>query len=159
LAPAFEGDKAMRIYLATILALGSIASAGAADAACTRHVYNRSANPWTFRATNSSGNVHFTTGLFACKNRTNGPCTVPPHTSVGIEYTTTGGIANGTWYIADKTRQERSFDYRGLASQCPSISHRGNTGAVALNDPADGDINAWGATWANPGKAAAAPHR
>jgi len=149
----------MRLMFATAVAVAALATAGAADAACTRHIYNRSVNPWTFRATNSQGNLHFNKGLFACAKRTNGPCTIPARTAVEIEYTTTGGIANGTVYIKDKTGAERGFDYRGLASNCPSISHRGNTGAVALNDPADGDINTWGATWANPGKAPAARRR
>ena len=145
----------MPIRSAAILALSLSTLAGAADAACTRHIYNRSANPWSFRATNSQGNLHFGKGLFACKTRVNGPCTLPAHTNAEIEYTTTAGIANGTIYIRDKSGLERGFDYRGLSSNCPSISHRGNTGAVALNDPADGDVNAWGATWANPGKARA----
>jgi hypothetical protein len=136
----------------TAFALGAVATASAADAACTRHIYNRSDNPWTFTATNSQGNVHFTTGLYACKNRTNGPCTVPPHTTAGIEYTTTAGISNGTWFIRDKTGEERRFGYLGAASHCPAISHNGSTGAVALNDPAGGDVNAWGQTWQNPKK-------
>jgi hypothetical protein len=142
----------MPIRSTALLALGLLSAASAADAACTRHIYNRSANPWTFRATNSQGNLHFNKGLFACKNRVNGPCTIPGHTNAEIEYTTTAGIANGTLYITDKTGAVRSFDYRGLSSNCPTISHNGNTGAVSVNDPSDGDLNAWGATWANPSR-------
>jgi hypothetical protein len=146
----------MTVKPAAILALGLLATATAAQA-CDRHIYNKSAKPWTFSATNSIGNLYFTQGLFACKSPKNGPCTIPPHTNVAIQYTTTAGLSNGTVYIRDWRGETRSFDYRGAASNCPSISHHGNTGAVSVNDPADGDLNAWGDSWS--GLRAAAPRR
>jgi hypothetical protein len=148
----------MVVKSVAIFALGVLVTATAAQA-CDRHIYNHSAKPWTFRATNSIGNFYFTTGLFACKNRKNGPCTIPAHTSIATQYTTTGGLSNGTIFITDWRGQTRSFDYRGAASNCPSISHNGNTGAVAVNDPADGDLNAWANDWSSGMKAAPPPHR
>jgi hypothetical protein len=135
-----------------------LAATNAAQA-CDRHIYNHSAKPWTFRATNSIGNLYFTNRLAPCKSSKNGPCTVWARTSIRIQYTTTAGLSNGTIYITDWRGQTRSFDYHGAASNCPSISHSGSTGAVALNDPADGDLNAWANDWSSGARGARAPHR
>jgi hypothetical protein len=131
---------------AIALALVALAAAGAADAACQRHIYNKSSSPWTFQASASNGNVNFGVGII-CPKKVNGPCTIPAKRMVTIEYTTTGGIARGTMSIRDHRGATRQFDYQGLASNCPTISHHGNTGAVVVNDPADGDWVAWGNDW------------
>jgi hypothetical protein len=139
---------------AIALACLALGTAGAAGAACQRHIYNKSSSPWTFQANASTGNVHFGVGII-CPHQVNGPCTIPAKHTVTIEYTTTAGIAKGTMSIRDHRGQSRQFDYQGLASNCPSISHHGNTGAVAVNDPANGDWDAWGDDWS----AAAAARR
>jgi len=127
-------------------------AATAAEAACQRHIYNRSAKPWEFiasprkdRGGERYGNVYFHST--DCRGMTNGPCIVAPGASVRITYTTTNGTAAGSMAIFDHKKKLRSFDYEGSFSRCPKISHRGNTGSVAVNDPANGDWNAWADQW------------
>lgn len=107
--------------------------------------------PWTFIATPRKdrgeryGNVYFPSN--DCRGMTNGPCTIAPGASVRITYTTTNGIAWGTMSIFDHKKKLRSFDCEGAASRCPYVKHSGNTGSVAVNDPANGDWNAWADQW------------
>lgn len=115
---------------------------------CYRHIYNHSTTPWTFHVTNNSGggNVYFlSTG---CSK--NGPCRIPPKTTVEIQYTEPGGIASisGRMHITDHNGKTAYFNYSSDAiGQCPDISHDGDTGSVSVNDPASGDYSIWAPTW------------
>jgi len=54
----------------------------------------------------------------------------------------------GEIFIKDETGHERSFLYtENLLNQCPYIHHNGNTGAVSVNDPANGDFKVETAHW------------
>jgi hypothetical protein len=50
----------------------------------------------------------------------------------------------GVLFIEDQNHSENHWEYQGIMGACPKIKHSGNAGAVALNDPANGDLNAWG---------------
>lgn len=118
---------------------------------CYRHVYNNTGCPWTFQANADHGNVWFINDsncAINC-NSENGPCTVPTGCAISIQYTTTGGGIVGGWVATDWKGASRGWSYSSPypASQCPYISHSGNTGAINLNDPANGDITAGGCTW------------
>jgi len=120
---------------------------------CYRHIYNNSSCPWTFQIPQETqyGNVYFGDGTLPNCTQMNGPCTVAGNTTIEIHYTYTRGSSQGVYNITDRTGTKRDFSYSApTAAQCPYIRHAGGTGAVALNDPADGDINVWGAcTWAD----------
>ena len=110
---------------------------------CYRHIYNTSSSPWTFQASTGGGNVYFqNTG---CGQ--NGPCTLPAGSTTTIQYTTTFGISNGTMSVTDDQGVSHGFTYSSHPFMCPRIDHDGNTGAVAVNDPANGDWNAWDENW------------
>jgi uncharacterized protein affecting Mg2+/Co2+ transport len=72
---------------------------------------------------------------------------VPGHTTLTIQYTTTANDAEGYWTITDHNGKANKFGYSGQMGTCPSIGHHGNTGGVAVNDPANGDLNAWNGQW------------
>lgn len=122
---------------------------------CYRTIYNNSDCPWTFGQSPSDvhqkGNMYFGDGTLPNCTHENGPCTVPPKTSIPLHYTYTANVSRGTLVIRDRTDTSKSFSYlNNWPDDCPYIQHSGGTGAVALNDPADGDLNAWGAcTWAD----------
>lgn len=118
---------------------------------CYRHIYNNSSCPWTFQADSRYGNVYFGDGTLPNCTQMNGPCTVAGNTTIEIHYTYTGGSASGFFNITDSTGKTETWPYSAAnLNQCVYIQHSGGTGAVALNDPADGDMNAWGAcTWAD----------
>jgi hypothetical protein len=120
---------------------------------CYRHINNSSGCPWTFKVDPNTqyGNVYFGDGTRSNCTQLNGPCTVPGNTNMEIHYTYTRGSAQGVFQITDQSGAEKKFNFvNPVVEQCPDIKHVGNTGAVAMNDPADGDMNAWGAcTWAD----------
>jgi hypothetical protein len=60
--------------------------------------------------------------------------------------------------ITDASGESKSFFFMGGSNQCPHINHSGNTGAVTLNEPGNGDFNPWAPTWASgEGKSRPAP--
>jgi hypothetical protein len=119
---------------------------------CYRHITNRSSCPWKFQVQQDGtqyGNVYFGDGTLANCTQQNGPCTIPANTTIQIQYTTTDGSAQGVMDVTDQNGKMNNWFYvNKVVDICPDYHHSGNTGAVALNDPADGDLNAWGqCTW------------
>jgi len=117
----------------------------ASAASCTRHIYNNSNQPWTFEAQTDQGNVHFSGAV--CDGQTNGSCKVPANTTLSIQYTFSQNDSQGYWIITDHNGAVKKFGYTGQVGACPSIGHSGNTGGVAVNDPANGDLHAWNGQW------------
>jgi hypothetical protein len=128
---------------------------------CGRHIYNDSDCRWTFWVPEAGqdGNVYFSGFTCTqegkrvavpgdCSSTPNGPCTIPPHCSVSIQYTYTGGYTGGYWHVKDQNGNEKSWGYdtRARIEECPYIHHSGSTGGVYLNEPADGDMTAGGCT-------------
>jgi hypothetical protein len=146
---------------ATLLAAGLagalLVAAMPAEAACWRHIVNRSSKPWSFRAAaralagsdDNKGNAWF----YDCQGQAkgaaqrNGTCTVAAGRTARIKYTHSQSVIRGDMVISDHKGASRSFEYYAAMSRCPYIEHSGNTGAVAVNDPARGDWNAWGDQW------------
>jgi hypothetical protein len=130
---------------------------------CVRHIYNDSDCRWTFSVpdeTRRDGNVYFSDYVCVqdgkrtivptnCSNFPNGPCTVPPKCSVAIQYTYSGGYTGGVWHVQDQNGKVEKwvYDTRARLNECPYIHHNGSTGAVYLNEPADGDMTAGGCTF------------
>ena len=112
---------------------------------CMRHIYNNSEQPWSFTFTTSSGNVYFHDA--ACN--VNGPCLIPPNANVTIEYSHRSGAVEGRVDVMDSNSKAKSFVYygTGVSNPCPYLSHRGSTGSVGVNDPADGDFTITQNTW------------
>lgn len=126
---------------AVVMAVGGLFLANAAQAQCVRHIYNNSNQVWSVQYTPGIGYVQFTD--IACDNNTNGPCKIAPHTTATVEFhSNAGGVV-----ITDNKGQSRNWSYSADWKQgnCPYIWHSGRTGAVALNDPANSDLNMWGA--------------
>ncbi len=118
---------------------------------CYRHIYNDSACPWTFQADSRYGNVYFGGSNTPGCTQANGPCTLQGRTSIEIHYTFTGGVASGFFNITDQAGVKKSWPYSATdLNQCIRIQHSGSTGAIAMNEPVNGDMTAWGAcTWAD----------
>lgn len=139
------------------------------SANCTRHIYNKSACPWTFRAPETrAGNVWFDSitctsakggksklvmrprskAVTGC-NAENGPCLIAAGCIAEIRYTTSQGNIEGVFMASDQAGNSASWKYRLVApwDSCPRTQHDGNTGAVAVNDPVDGDYTAYGCSW------------
>ena len=112
---------------------------------CYRHIYNHTDWRWVFWATNDYGNAYFS----GCTNAANqnGPCQIGPRQTIGLQYTYTGGRTRGRMYIKDASNVTKDFEYAGISNRCPEVLHDGNTGAVVLNDRADGDFDIISGTW------------
>jgi hypothetical protein len=110
------------------IALGAtgVLFASSAQAQCTRHVYNNS--PYPFR-------VGLTGGL--C----NGSpiCTVRPRSTATITYLMMPGGSFNAFAIYNGPPIGGAFGMSGCY-----IFHRGSTGAIAVNSPADGDVTTCG---------------
>lgn len=132
------------------------------NASCYRHISNHSQKSWTFQAFPSSGNVWFYSdtskrvglnetpaGPLDCKpNDENGPCSIAPGSYVAIKYTQSAGLATGSMHITDVNGVTKYWAYSSPdVYQCPSIEHGGDTGAVSMNDPSNGDYNIEGNNW------------
>jgi hypothetical protein len=148
----------MRIQLAVLAAivlglLGActsmpaqqVAKPGAPAYSCYRHIYNNSSCAWTFSFDTDSGNVYLGDGTLPNCTQQNGPCTIPPGNTIPIQYTTSGGLISGHVTIvsagATQSYYQRYANDPG-SNFCPYVQHDGNTGDVAMNDPANGDFNA-----------------
>lgn len=127
----------------SIIAIASLMSMSTmAQANCLiSHYYNHSPQAWYVSVPQGVEKVRFD----GCAASSNGKCEIAP----GKVIVATG--SSFTIEITDHTGKSRAFDVEGRPrpnlgniSLCPYIRHSGNTGSVAVNDPADGDINMWG---------------
>jgi len=142
------------IPVAAAIGMLMLSSSNVFAFSCERHIYNKSACPWTFAANTTYGNVWFESitcggkpqSVPGCTGAENGPCVLQPGCTARIKYTTTGGNITGIMSITDQTGNSKGWQYTG-ASRCPYISHVGNTGSVSMNEPANGDYTADSCTW------------
>jgi hypothetical protein len=112
------------------------ASCGDASAICdTRHFYNNSDTTWQ---------LNFTPGSPGTCRPAGGPdgssCDIKPGTVAGLSYPELGG-----WSFrirSAKYNYDTTLGYSGFGG-C-YIGHSGGTGIIAVNDPADGDVNTCG---------------
>ncbi len=139
----------MRLFYFCVLSFFIFLST-VANATCVRHIYNKSARPWTFKAIplnngENIGNVWFEN--IKCLNPKNGPCTIPPNAVAAIKYTTTDGRASGIMPIQTSAGGVgRTASYDGFG--CPSVRRDPALApAIQINVPADGDFvilkNSW----------------
>lgn len=138
-------------FVVFVFALAVTGSVYAGGQSCTRHIYNNSDKPWVFKAggDNQDGNVYFGKNAKNCVNTQNGPCTIPPKTTVAISFTSTENMIGGTMYITDYLKKQRSYSYGDnlIEGICVKIHHDGDTGSVSMNDPSDGDYSIWQPHW------------
>ena len=114
----------MRILTWLISSLAFVAIwSGSAAAQCTRHFYNNSNVPWTIGLAGGG----LCNGL--------GTCVVKPHTTSTLVYFPfpVSPIVIGSPFYS------HAFGLTGC-----KIIHSGNTGAIAVNEPADGDVTTCG---------------
>ena len=118
------------------IALMASAVAQPSFAACTaRHMYNNSTDNWTFTVTNGSttcdtDGVHFMTS-----------CTVAPGHTMSIHYDNYWAGGNNKFKISsEKYYVEQQFTVN--VAQC--YIYTDNSGNVAMNEPAGGDISTCG---------------
>jgi hypothetical protein len=142
--------------------IGSIASIvlfsttlSTANAACERHIYNNSDQPWTITYGDQNptsvqrGNVFFN-GRPDCGQ--NGPCTIPAKSTVSITYTATNFVTAGGVDFKDSSSNSRNFwyDNSGLPARadiCPNINSKGDSSPVLMNEPVDGDVTITDGFW------------
>lgn len=126
-----------RFTLATLITVSAV---GSVYANCYRHIYNNTTLTWNFDFYATNGNVH-------APNQTMNHIILKPQTSVEIEYTndSLGNIGGNVKITNSNQSYNQVFGYgtKFPRDPCPYIQHSGNTGAVNVNDPADGDFTAW----------------
>ncbi len=89
-----------------------------------RAVSNSSSQPVTITVDADMGNVWFTN---ACTTE-NGPCTILPGQRADTTFTTTKGIANGTFRIKHGTKPECTYKYWGATPHyAPAVRFSGTT--------------------------------
>ena len=110
-----------------------------------RHIYNDSSQAITFRADANKGNVYF----LGCPNGEvkNGPCTLPPHSSIETQFTESSGVIGGTMWIwavvAPSQARRLSYGYQGKRFEgiCSDFcKYCTQNVKCRVNDPADLDI-------------------
>lgn len=113
---------------------------------CNTTIQNNSNQPWIFRFAAFNGNVYFS-GNVTCP--VNGPCTIPPHTTVNIEYTHQDGYETGRVYIEDTTRWSEKLPYKNILPwvRCPTLSYYDRKDSISINDPQDGGFVINKDTW------------
>jgi hypothetical protein len=138
-------ESGMRKFkaLGLILTLSTLLSS-AAFANCQAVVQNHSSQDWIVRFTSARGNVYFPGA--ACDK--NGPCVVPAHGSLNLEYTYTTGYTVGVVNIKDQRGETRDFGYYGNDPMgCPIIKHNLVAKSVSLNDPGRGSFVVLNDVW------------
>jgi hypothetical protein len=120
--------KKILMWLVSFAVVGSWSASAAAQ--CTRHFYNNSGVEWSM----SMASIGLCNGLPFC--------TIKPHTTSTLVYFPfpVGGI------VISSPFYNVSFAVSGCR-----IHHSGSTGAIAVNDPADGDVTTCGRGWRCPG--------
>ena len=110
-----------------------------------RHIYNDSSQAITFRADTYKGNVYF----LGCPNGQvkNGPCTLPPHSSIETQFTEDWGAIGGTMWIwaVEAPSQARRLSYGSQGKRFEGIcsdfcKYCTQNVKCRVNDPADLDI-------------------
>jgi hypothetical protein len=143
--------KIINILLISILLL--IIRCGYADNSCTRHIYNNSNKTQEIRTSiagsNDYGFVSITTNDEVCfEGNTTCDITIPAGETATIVYywnTDGGGRSSGDLTLSGQNQNNIHWDNIGghgtALWQCPYIQHDGDTGAVYVNDPSNGDIS------------------
>lgn len=146
-----------------LLAAGvALTSGGSAQAAspCIRHIINHYGGTWTFDASVNVGNIVMIPlskdqGSKVFPNAKNKPkkdvvAVIGPQQAWEIIYIFGPlNIADGYLNITDMNNVSHRYHYSSFfGGVCPELNHSGSTGAVALNDPADGDVSIDAMTWA-----------
>jgi hypothetical protein len=115
------------LWLASLL-LFATALTDAASAQCTRHFYNNSTVPF---------GVGMVEGL--CNNSP--ACIINPGETGTLVYF---GLISGAITVSSP------FYNHGFGVSACHIIHSGSTGAIAVNDPAEGDVTTCGIDWQCP---------
>jgi hypothetical protein len=143
--------RSRKLTTAAAVLAALIGSVQFADAACTRHIYNNSNKPWTF-SLGWSGPPPGPADFYGCDyNQDHDICKVMPQQTATIAFT--GGVAATNMNITDSNGVRRSFDYDNTSvaaifrGECQYVQHDGGTGAVSVNDPANGDFSIGGDNW------------
>lgn len=123
----FQNSNSTAALGAAITSLMILAQPAFAD--CTRHIYNKSLNVWSYGFTKSADEKLGDNAIIIASGDT-----------AEIEYVTDGGPLK--WlrlekvtYTDGKPHYKESFAVNGCY-----LEHDGVTGRAVLNDPADGDV-------------------
>ena len=148
-----------RDLAASIFAPQAAVAAVRRSGTCERHIMNHYPGTWTFSASTEYGSVvmiplsskgasgRTPTGPRS-KPRKDDTASIGPNQSWEIIYGYNFlGITSGTMSITDQNGVTHSFKYANVGWDCPSVKHSGGTGAVAVNDPANGDYSIDAIVW------------
>lgn len=123
---------------------------------CARTIYNNSDRDWEIEYKAEHGSMYISADC-RYKNPYDNEhdpmnfdgtkiCVIKKKSSVKVEYSGMFSrvpvFANGHMYIIDQDQQSKKFRYslQSPVGPCVHIAHKGNTGSVTLNNPAEGDI-------------------
>src|SRR5260221_252151 len=102
----------------SIVLLASSIVCSIAFANCPAIIQNDSNQPWTVKFDTARGNVYFPET--SCGQ--NGPCVIPPHSFINLEYTYNTSFAIGALNIKDYNGDQKTFGYYGnVSAGCPTI--------------------------------------
>ena len=109
-------------------------------ACSTRHFYNNS-------------NVNFFFGFFfravraRCRIVQISYCTVPPGKVAELHYSDLGALGTISIRSDGNVYPYTNFDFNSGSGVACNIHHHGNTGNIAVNEPAGGDVTTCGKGW------------
>ncbi len=116
----------MRAWTWAVALVASTVLTGSASAQCSRHFYNNTSVPWSVNL-----------GAAGLCNGSPG-CTIRPYSTATLVYF--------PFPISPMSITSPIYSRTFGLSGC-KIVHSGNTGAIAVNDPADGDVTTCGRSW------------
>lgn len=110
-------------------------------ACSTRHFYNNS-------------NVNFYVGFISSGSTCSLPnspnvsyCTVPPGKVAELHYSDLGALGTISIRSDGNVYPYTNFDFNSGSGVACNIHHHGNTGNIAVNEPAGGDVTTCGKGW------------
>ncbi|CAN0333509.1 unnamed protein product, partial [Laminaria digitata] len=124
-----------------------------------RHIYNRSGEPWTVRASGTLKVLYYEGSSYVGEGDGYTEWIVGDDSSLQVDYATQYVNDNsvdilsgfGSWTLIDKNNKYVKYDWGvkwyDVFGFSPYVEHDGATNLMNLNNPADGDIDIWGPTF------------
>lgn len=138
--------KHLKHISVTILGFSGLAFA-VAGVACQNHIYNNSKRNWTIAYYTNSSNSHVSLSGAHCPSGSS-QCSVEPGQTLEVDYIHSAPAdPSGTVAVLDDTGKMNSYKFESDGARCEYIKHSGDTDAISVNDPANGDISIWHDHW------------
>jgi hypothetical protein len=133
--------KFLLLTAATACGVGTSARAD-----CVRHIYNLSEMTWSVSVSSLNGGIWLTNDAGCASPQGSGTWNLPPGCTVSISYAQNFvlpiGVIGRLYFVGSVTA---SYPYyQGVFESCGRLNHSGDTAAMNLNEPVDGDVQLFG---------------